>query len=153
MHHFNLKRHALLFFVSFILFFPLPGCGKKAPPRAPGVAPLPPIDNLKSTTRGEILWLSWSIPEKMESKISEVVGFVIYRSKMAVSDSSCEGCPVAFKELTRVPVDGIFPSGIEKAIFSYEDVLEENHRYVYKITSLMENGRESLGSNHVTVTY
>jgi hypothetical protein len=153
MHHFSLKRHALLFFVSFILFFSLPGCGKKTPPRAPGVVPLPPIDNLKSTTRGEILWLSWSIPEKMESKISEVVGFVIYRSKMAVSDSSCENCPVAFQKLTRVPVDGTFPSGLEKAIFSYEDVLEENHRYVYKITSLMESGRESLGSNHVTVTY
>ncbi len=153
MYHFNLKRHALLFFVSFILFFPLPGCGKKAPPRAPGGAPLPPIDNLKSTTRGEILWLSWSIPEKMESKVSEVVGFVIYRSKMPVSELSCENCPVAFQELARVPVEERFARGLEKAIFSYEDVLEKNHRYVYKITSLMERGRESLGSNLVTVTY
>ena len=153
MHHFSLKRHALLFFVSFILFFPLLGCGKKASPRAPGVAPLPPIDNLKSTTRGEVLWLSWSIPEKLEDKISEVVGFVIYRAKMPVSDSPCENCPLDFQELTRIPVDGTFPLGLEKAIFSYEDILEQNHRYVYKVTSLVENGQESLDSNYVTVSY
>ncbi len=153
MDYFSLKKYVFLFWVGCILFLSLSGCGKKAPPWPPGVTPLPPINNLKSTTRGEVLWLSWSIPKKLESKISEVVGFVIYRSKVSVSGSSCENCPVVFQELTRVPLEGAFPKGLEKEIFSYEDVLEKNYRYTYKVTSLMENGRESLGSNHVKVTY
>ncbi len=131
----------------------LPGCGKKGMPKPPGAAPLPAIDNLKSTTRGEVLWLTWSIPEKMGDRASDVVGFVVYRSKLATTESPCENCPVVFRKLGQIPVEGTFSGGIGKKTFSYEDVLEKDHRYVYQISTLISNGQESPGSNPVTVNF
>lgn len=150
---FTSKRGAIYLLAALIIMILSPACGKKAPPRPPGATPLPAINSLKSTTRGEVLWLTWSIPEKMGDRISDVVGFVIYRSKVATIGSSCENCPVVFKKLNQVPLEGAFSKGIGKEIFSFEDVLEINHRYVYQVSTLTSSGQESPGSNQVTVTY
>lgn len=147
------RESRVILLAGFVLLTLSYGCGKKAPPKAPGVKPLPPINDLRSTTQGEVLWLSWSIPQKMGGRISKVTGFVIYRSKTATNDAPCENCPVVFKKLSQVPLTGIFPNGIEKEIFSFEDVLEKNHQYVYQVSTLTSEGQESPGSNRVSITY
>ena len=121
------------------------GCGKKTPPLPLPVEQVSEISDLSTEIAGETLILAWTVPHKTEpdKHISE---FWIYRSK--ISMEGCKGCPVIFQKmaaLANVPdKDGRM---------RYEDQLEKGYRYIYKITSVTDDGRRSQDSPWVERIY
>ncbi|MEW5910601.1 MAG: hypothetical protein AB1659_12420 [Thermodesulfobacteriota bacterium] len=153
-----MRKKAPILFIRILLIFPLvlcilTGCGKKGPPVPPGAKPVPPIADLRVTLGNNRIWLSWSIPDDVKKMKTEIKGFSIYRSKTSSSEPECTDCPAAYKRIAQIPhVSQTKISGTEVPI-SYEDRVEPGNRYIYTVSLILEDGRESPASNPVQFSY
>ena len=91
--HLTLQVSILIISVLF-----LAGCGKKAPPVPPGQVKLPAVNELDARIVGDTLKLTWAIPKEKEGNISDLSGFIVYRSKM-LSSSDCKNRQVLLKRV------------------------------------------------------
>ncbi len=89
--------------IIFVLFSY--SCGKKAPPVPPREKKPPAVNDLSTSIDGDTLKLTWAIPKEKGRIISDLSGFIVYRSKMLLSDSDCEVCPVPFKRVADIPFE------------------------------------------------
>ncbi|MFH1102944.1 MAG: hypothetical protein V1714_04170 [Pseudomonadota bacterium] len=141
--------YAVLFLMSAPLFCLIGGCGKKGPPVAPGAKPLPALSDLRLTMGIERIWLTWSIPDEMKKISAGIKGFAVYRYKISTAEPECKDCPILFRRMAQVPLEIRLKDEVVGRPFSYEDRVESGNRYIYKVTVLMEDGRESPDSNFV----
>jgi predicted small lipoprotein YifL len=131
----------------------LTGCGKKGPPAAPSAKPVPPVTDLRVTLGNNRIWLSWSIPDEIKKSKSAVKKFSVFRSKTSIPDPECPDCPIQYKRIAQIPYESkIKLPGIELPV-SYEDRVESGFRYIYYVTILLEDGRESPASNPIQFSY
>ncbi len=79
--------------------------------------------------------------------------FVIHRAKTAGEASPCKGCPLLFERIGRVPVE--IPGNARRGapVFVFEDRISRGFSYIYKVTVLHKDGRESPDSNHVRIAF
>lgn len=126
------------------------GCGKKGPPVAPGAKPLPAVSDLRLTMGTDRIWLAWSIPIEMKKVSAGIKEFAVYRSKTSTTETECKDCPILFKRIAQVPLEIRLKEEVIGRPFSYEDRVESGNRYIYKVTVLMKDGRESPDSNFVS---
>lgn len=145
--------HCFAVSVLMMLFLSLLGCGKKAPPRAPGQLPLPVVKDLKITIGRDMLWLTWTIPVAEDKKESEFTGFSVYRSKTAILKSDCKNCPIRFKRVDQIKVEAKPINDPYRSTMTYEEPLEKGFRYIYKVIGHSEDGRASGDSNLVDFKY
>ena len=141
--------YAVLFLMSATLFCFIGGCGKKGPPVAPGAKPLPAVSDLRLTMGTDRIWLSWSIPDEMNKISAGIKEFAVYRSKVSATEPACKDCPILFKRIAQVPLEIHLKEEAVGRPFSYEDRVESGNHYIYKVTVLMKDGRESPDSNFV----
>jgi len=99
---------------------------------------------------GDDLTLIWTAPEGSRRVLSDLGGFLIYRSKQSLSAPECKDCPILFTRIATVPYTGETP-GTEKITFS--DTLEKGFRYIYKVTVFSKSGLTSGDSNSVSFTH
>jgi len=116
------------------------GCGRKAPPVPPRHEPPPAVNDLSSSIEGDMLRLFWTVPEANKKIMSNLSGFVVYRSKKIVSKSECKKCPLLFKRIADVPVDVINQKDSKKKFMTYNETLEKGYRYSYKVTAYSDSG-------------
>ena len=128
------------FSILIIITIILCGCGRKALPVPPRHEPPPAVNDLSSSIEGDMLRLSWTIPKANKRIISNLSGFVVYRSKTMVSGSECKKCPLLFKRIADVPVDVINQKDSKKNIMTYNEALEKGYRYSYKVTTYTDSG-------------
>ena len=93
---------AIVLLVSINVLFC--GCGKKGPPVPPRRENPPAIEDLSHRLDGNSLEMSWSVPEKDNSRQPDLAGFKVYVSKVPLSESECENCPLKFKAIADVPI-------------------------------------------------
>lgn len=150
----NLTIKSLILIV--ICFF-IPGCGRKALPRPPSLENVAAVNDLSGDTEGDLLELTWTVPPKKETAQRGPTGFIVYRSKIPLSDSYCAKCPKLFKPVADIIIEKEFPfnrKGHEKIYnkMKYFEELKEGYRYTYKVNAYIRKGIESKDSNFVNIT-
>jgi len=149
----NFDTHLILPFSILIIFVLLVlGCGKKAPPVPPRQAKPPTVNDLRASIDGGILKLTWTIPKEKGRIISDLSGFIVYRSKMLLSDSDCRNCPVLFKRVADIPYEVSASGYMKKGNSTYTATLEKGYRYIYKVI-VYRKGVTSSDSNYVDLIY
>ena len=136
-------------FVLALAVVSLVGCGVKRPPRPLGIPDPPSVTNLAHVVAGGEALLKWTVPSASSRVMNLARGFIVYRSKTAIQNGSCEGCPVLFKRIADVAYD---PQG-DQSDMSYNDPIEPGYHYVYKVVLFLEGGRLGGDSNFVTFDY
>ncbi len=137
------------FSILIVIIIVLCGCGRKALPVPPRHEPPPAVNDLSSSIEGDMLRLSWTVPEANKRIMSNLNGFVVYRSKKMVSGSECKKCPLLFKRIADVPVDVINQKDSKKNIMTYNETLEKGYRYIYKVTVYTNTGASGKDSNYI----
>jgi predicted small lipoprotein YifL len=136
----------IVMLVSIYLLFC--GCGKKGPPVPPRRENPPAIEDLSHRLDGNSLELSWSVPEKDNSRQPDLAGFKVYVSKIALSESECENCPLKFKAIADVPIR----KKAEQKQLMYSETLGSGYQYVYMVRGYSEDGLISEDSNYINFT-
>ena len=147
-------RKGLISQFSILLTFALllSGCGRKAPPVAPRQVKPPAVNDLSASIDGDILKLTWTILRGKEKVISDLSGFIVYRSKKLSSEPDCKSCPVLFKRVTDIPIEVPSSGYIKRGNMIYVETMEKGYRYIYKVTFYAE-GIISSDSNYVDFIY
>ena len=121
------------------------GCGRKGPPVPPRRENPPAIEDLSHRLDGSSLELSWSVPEKDSSRQPDLAGFKVYVSKVPLSESECENCPLKFKAVADVPIR----KKAEHKPLIYSETLESGYQYIYMVRGYSDDGLISEDSNYI----
>ncbi len=144
------RRHkigAVIFSLTLIFFFA--SCGKKGSPMPPRELPPPAVGDLAMELSDDFLTLTWTVPKGKKRVVSGFAGFLVYRSKKAISEKECKGCPILFARVADIPIEGEAPGDS----MTFSETLEEGFRYIYKVTIYTKAGLLSNNSNLVEFTY
>ena len=144
-HNFLFPLPLLFVLICFVI-----SCGKKAPPIPPRHIAPPAVTDLTKQIEKDRLILTWTVPKGKRKAISNLAGFIVYRSKKSDSAPECKDCPVLFTRLDEVPIR---KKVSEKGIMTYSETLEEGFRYIYKVIARSTAGLTSGDSNYVEFTY
>ncbi|MCJ7774016.1 MAG: hypothetical protein MUP22_12890 [Desulfobacterales bacterium] len=136
-----------LLLISFALL--IIGCGKKGPPIASKYEMPSPVTDLQGKLEGDTLILTWEVPKKSLG----IAGFIVYKSKTAVSEPECKTCPILFERVIDIPIMEKDPSDMKNKVMTHNEVLELGFRYIYKVNPYMEGGRIGKDSNNYVITF
>ncbi len=128
-----------------VAFFSISGCGVKKPPIPPRQVSPMAVTDLNKIIEQERLKLTWTIPK---GKKPELLGFILYRSRVELTDADCKDCPVLFKR-----IGDILIKSQENGMMKYEETLEKGYKYIYKVITYATDGTVSTDSNFVEFTY
>ena len=141
----GLKKLSVIIVILVSIYLLFCGCGKKGPPIVPRREKPPAIKDLSYSLDGSNLELSWSVPEKDSSRQPDLTGFTVYVSKVALSESECEDCPLRFKAVADVPI----LKKTEQQQLIYSETVESGYQYVYMIRGYSDDGMISADSNYI----
>ncbi len=136
--------------ITFLLSLSV--CGKKAPPIPPSQIQPPAVNDLSASIDGDTLKMTWTIPKEKAKVTPGLSGFIVYRSKMPLSESDCKNCPVLFKRVADIPIEVKASERLEKGSMTYYETLEKGYRYIYKVIDYTK-GVTSSDSNYVDFIY
>jgi len=139
----------LKFSILIAIIILLCGCGRKVLPVPPGQEPPPTVNDLNSSIDGDLLRLTWTLPEANKRIMSNLDGFVVYRSKKMLSESDCKKCPVLFKRIADIPME---EKDVNKKT-TYKETLAKGYRYIYKVTVYTKTGASGKDSNYIEFVY
>ena len=139
------KKLSLIIVMSVSIFLLFWGCGIKGPPLPPRREKPPAVQDLSYRLDGNGVELSWSVPEKNNSRQPDLAGFTVYVSKIPLSESECENCPLKFKAIADVPIR----KKAEQNQLKYSETLESGYRYVYMVRGYSKDGLISEDSNYI----
>ena len=145
-------RLAVPFSIMIIIVLCSSSCGKKAPPVPPRQKKPPAVNDLGASIDGGALKLTWAIPKEKGKIISDLSGFIVYRSKIHLLDAGCEVCPVPFKRVADIPLEAKGSGYIQQGNSTYTETLEKGYRYIYKVI-VYRKGVKSSDSNYVDLIY
>ena len=146
----NLRKNVILTSLMLLIFaLIIIGCGKKGPPIVPRMKMPEPVTDLQSSMEGDTLTLTWKVP-KMQSAIN---GYIVYRSKTALTETECEDCPVLFERIIDIPLMEEDPDKQGGTVMTHSELLDKGYKYIYKVNPYIEGGIVGRDSNFVTVTF
>ena len=141
---------SLSMIIVFVLLFS--SCGKKASPVPPRHKKPPAVNDLRTTLDDDTLILTWAIPKKKGKIVSDLTGFLVYRSKMPLLDANWEVWPIPFKLISDIPLEVKGSKYIKKGNCTYTEILEKGYWYIYKVIAYRK-GIKSSDSNYVDLFY
>ena len=133
-----------IFFLLSVSYF---GCGVKGPPVPPRQPPVPAAADLAYVVADHTIALTWRLPGPLSAKQASQAAFGLYRSRTALAESGCDGCPLVFEKVATVPY-----VHTESNRFSFDAPLEPGYRYVFKVR-LETDGGTGPDSNPVQVDH
>jgi hypothetical protein len=134
------------------------GCGKKALPVAPKSVAPKAVNDLKATViKGKVL-LHWTIPDRNtdRSKITNLAGFKVFKSKAHFDSKPCPGCPKKFEELADIDYGESPPKNlniVNKTMEFADKNLRYRTIYTYKVLSYNSDGVFSEDSNYAEISW
>jgi predicted small lipoprotein YifL len=143
---------SLILFLGVAIFLTcmMAGCGKKGPPVPPRQTKPPRITDLSATIAGDKVQLSWTVERPLPHGLD---GFLVYRSKTALSEPICETCPIVFQRIADIPIKDKNTGKFKGGKMTYVEDLEKGYRYIYKVNAYMENKETGKDSNYADFTY
>jgi hypothetical protein len=116
---------------------------------APKAIVPPAVKDLEAEVIGDRVRLTWSVPKKDNTVFDGLTRFGVYKYESHSSAEMCPGCPIAFEHYFDVKLDDPEPARVEEDRVVFHDIVEADHRYVYKVVVYHESGRVSEDSNIV----
>lgn len=104
------------------------GCGVKSPPVPPRQPPLPAVLDLAYQAAGRTVTLTWRLAGPLTGRQASQGTFTIYRSRSALEQPACEGCPLIFEKVATVPYADSAGNR-----FVIDVPLDSGYRYVFKV--------------------
>ncbi len=128
------------------------GCGRKGPPRAPGLAAPEAVADLTARVEGRGVRLGWSRPRRtLDGRALDHLGaFVLYRRSVR---ADCRDCRAAYREraVIRVEDEGKF---FRRSRYGFTDrELRPGTVYGYRVLVRLPDGSASGPSNEVSVEW
>lgn len=133
--------------ISLLLGFSYFGCGIKGPPVPPRQPPVPVVAELAYQVADQTVTLTWRLPEPLSGKQAKHAKFGLYRSRTALAESACDGCPLVFEKVATVPY-----VHTDSNRFSTGAPLDPGYRYGFKVR-LETDGGAGPDSNLVKFDY
>lgn len=140
----------LLIFTGIVVF--CLACGKKGPPVSPTAIIPPAITDLKAEILGDQVRLTWSFPKEKNEPMDGLECFRIYKYKSSTSVETCEGCPMPFEHLRDIKLEDPEPARIEGDWVIWNDNIDPDYHYAYKVVTCHKSGGISEDSNIVEFT-
>ena len=145
----SLHQGRLLFLISTGFLILCLECGKKAPPVAPHTRVPRAVNDLKAEVVGDEVQLIWSMPKKANAVFEGLEYFRLYKHRWHRSVEMCSGCPIPFEDYLDIKLDDPKPARVEGDRIVYNEKIEPDHRYAYKVVAYHESGGASKDSNIV----
>jgi hypothetical protein len=133
-----------IFFLLCVSYF---GCGVKGPPVPPKLPPVPAVADLAYAVVDQTIALTWRLPGRLSAEQANHAAFGLYRSRTALAESGCDGCPLVFEKVATVPY-----VHTESNRFSIDAPLDPGYRYVFNVR-LETDGGAGPDSNLVQVDH
>ena len=144
------------FFLGSLIMALVIGCGIKGPPVVPH-SPIPQvIKDLQVFSRRGMIVLQWSAPTKdLEGKkLTSLGGFRLWRQFISVERVGCSTCPADFQLLAQIDYQVPRNARQRQGKMIYWDCqVEQEGKYVYKVTSFSTLGGESSASNLAEINW
>ncbi|MFQ5541498.1 MAG: hypothetical protein ACE5E2_01605 [Candidatus Binatia bacterium] len=148
----SLSQNSVLGVLCCVVLFVGYSCGKKGDPRAPELAQVETIKDLKGRVGKAGIVLTWSRPTHYVDgkRLQDLAGFVIFRKDIT---SACPECPVPFRERVTILVEDQ-QKFIKKRKFSFVDQeMTPQTIYHYRVFSRLLDGSLSTPSNEVGMAW
>jgi predicted small lipoprotein YifL len=116
------------------------GCGKKGPPKLPNIEAPAGVTNLTAVQQGEEIVLTWTAPA--------AAGYQVYRSAEPAVEGDCEGCPILFKRVAKLPSTS---KGETPPSMVYREPSMPGTRYYFKVVPYDDQGQLGPDSNIATI--
>jgi len=117
------------------------GCGKKGPPRLPDAQPPKSVTDLAAVQEGPEIVLRWTG--------FAAAGYQVYRSAEPQAEEACEGCPILFAPVAKIPLTG--EEQTPQPLLYREPSLSDT-RYRFKVVPYDAQGQLGADSNIVRLT-
>jgi len=140
-------RHSLVFIALLASFILCSSCGQKGAPIVSQTAPPPAVHDLKVDLVGDRLQLTWSLPKQGEAIFRGLGQFEVYKHTFHRPKDWCPDCPISFRTLLNIDMVDPWPARIEKDRVIFEDTMEGDYLYAYKVVAYHRNGAASEDSN------
>ena len=111
------------------------GCGVKGPPVPPKMPPVPAVAGLTYQVADQTVALTWRLPGSLSAKQASHAAFDLYRSRTALAEPPCDGCPLVFEKVATVPY-----IHSESSRYSFDAPLDPGYRYVFKVRLATDRG-------------
>jgi hypothetical protein len=148
----SLSQKSVLGVLCCVVLFVGYSCGKKGDPRAPELAQVETIKDLKGRVGKAGVVLTWSRPTHYVDgkRLHDLAGFVIFRKDIT---GACPECPVPFRERTTILVEDQ-QKFIKKRKFRFVDQeMTPQMTYHYRVLTRLLDGSQSTPSNEVGVAW
>lgn len=119
------------------------GCGIKGPPVPPQRLPVSAVTRLTYEVTDRSVTLTWSLPGPLSGRQARQAVFGLYRSRTALEQPACDGCPLVFEKVATVPY-----VHTDANRFSTNTPLDSGYHYVFKVR-LETDGGSGPDSNSV----
>jgi hypothetical protein len=141
------RRHSPFTIALLALFILGSSCGQKGAPVVPETAPPPSVRDLHVALIGDKLQLTWTMPKQGETIFRGLGEFEVYKHTFQHPEDWCADCPIRFRTLLHINVLDPWPARIEKDRVIFEDTMEGDYLYAYKVVAYHRNGAASEDSN------
>ena len=119
----------------WLIGFSFIGCGVKGPPVPPRKPSVPAVSSLAYQVTDQSVSLSWSMPGPLSGRQARRAAFGIYRSRTALEQPACDGCPLVFEKAATVPYE-LTPTNR----YAADVPLDPGYRYVFKVRLETDGG-------------
>ncbi len=138
----------LLFLLPLIVM--VVACGKRGPLIPPEALVPAAVSDLRVEQKGYRFLLCWTAPRKevWGGPLQDLAGFQVFRRNVLPAGEDCETCPTAYRQIKTVDpeyLQDVRRSG-DRYCF-YDDDLEIDTTYQYKLLALDRDGTASRDSN------
>ena len=135
-----LRRSTALLAMVLLAAVLTAGCGKKGPPRLPDSTAPDAVSDLAAVREGEAIVLRWTG--------FAAAGYQVYRSAEPESEPGCDGCPVLFEPVAKIPLAG---EGASPQPLTYREPGLPKTRYRFKVVPFDTQGQLGADSNVVSL--
>jgi hypothetical protein len=118
-------------------------CGIKGPPVPPRQPQAPTVADLAYRVSDHAVTLTWRLPEPLSVGRATPATFGLYRSRTALADPACDGCPLVFEKVAAVAY--VHTDGHR---YSIDVPVRSGYHYVFKVR-LETDGKAGPDSNLV----
>jgi hypothetical protein len=148
--------NAFTFFLILLLSSFFGGCGIKAAPVAPDSMIPAPVSDLQAWLRDGKVLLRWKVPARNidGSRLTDLLGFKVFRQARPLASGSCELCSLAFEPMAEIDMD--FPRGarLEKEMLFWQDpAVRPQNEYTYFVQAYNRYRSPSPESNRVKIPW
>ncbi len=138
----------------FLLLLFLGGCGIKGAPVAPDSTIPAPVSDLRAWVRDGKILLQWKVPERNidGSRLTDLLGFKVFRQARPLAGPPCESCPLAFELAAEIDMDFPKAARVEKGMVLWQETgARPQNEYTYFVQVYNRYRSASPESNRVKV--